>query len=103
MGAASVAGGNHPAGRRPSCVKLDRNAARLCPRGGVSASRVSPGRGGGAAAVRGEGRLEQVQKTCDKTELSERLETCSYLVVRLLGRSHTSRIVSGSSCIGLMS
>src|ERR1700722_2658170 len=35
-----------------------------------------PGRGGGAAAVRGEGRLEEVEKTCDKTGLSERLETC---------------------------
>ena len=46
------------------------------PEGGVVGHTISPGRGGGAAAVRGEGRLEEVEKTCDKTGLSERLETC---------------------------
>jgi hypothetical protein len=28
-----------------------------------------PGRGGGAAAVRGEGRFKEVEKTCDKSVL----------------------------------
>ena len=62
-----------PAVSRPACVSLSASQKPLeCP---TRRSRMNcscgcrrpcpPGRGGGAAAVRGEGRLEAVEKTCD--------------------------------------